>query len=138
MKRRTDDRGSLSIYVAFLAPAVLALSGLVVDGGGALVAKQRAGDQAEQAARAGANAINVEEIRGSGNRWIECSAARGQVSAYFARSRADSYSVVTCDVGQIEVEVVVKYQSIFLGRTFNMRQAATASPVCDVNVLCAP
>lgn len=136
--RRPTDRGSLAIYVALLAPAIFALAGLVIDGGGAMVAKQRAADQAEQAARAGANAIDIDALRGpAGNRWIDCGQARGLVTDYFARSRADSYSVGICDVNEITVSVTVKYESILLGKTFNMTQVATASPICDTDQLCA-
>lgn len=138
MPRRPDDRGSLSIFVVVLAPAILALAGLVIDGGGALVAKQRAADQAEQAARAGANAINIEQLRSpAGNRWIACADAGPLVDAYFARSRADSYSVVACDVTSITVSVTVKYESIILGQVFSMTQDATASPICGTDQLCA-
>lgn len=137
MRRFRNDSGSLSLYVAILAVPILLLAGLVIDGGGALVAKQRAADQAEQAARAGANAIDIAVLRDSGNKWLNCADATGRVQAYRAQSPADDYSVVSCDVNRIEVMVEVKYQSIILGRTFTMRQAATASPICETDQLCS-
>jgi Flp pilus assembly protein TadG len=43
--------------------ALMALLGLVVDGGAALSAHQAATDEAEQAARAGAGALSVDALR---------------------------------------------------------------------------
>lgn len=136
MRRGTDDRGTLSIYVAFLAPAILALSSLVIDGGGALVAKQRAADQAEQAARAGANAINIAVLRDTGERQIDCAQAQGLVDDYFAVSTGDTHTFGPCSVGRVSVTVTVLYKSIFLGRTFNMTDTASASPICETDTLC--
>lgn len=136
MRWGSDDRGTLSLYVAFLAPAILALSGLVIDGGGALVAKQRAADQAEQAARAGANAIDIGVLRDSGDRQIDCVAAQGLVTGYFAVSRADSHTFGPCSTGRVSVSVTVQYKSIFLGKTFNMTDTASASPICEADTLC--
>ena len=138
MSRVGNDRGSLSVYVAVLALPLLLLSGLLIDGGGALVAKASAANQAEQAARAGANAIDITELRSpSGNRWIACNEAGPLVDAYFAGSRAESYAVAACDANSIAVSVTVTYESVILGKTFSMTQIATASPICDTDKLCA-
>lgn len=136
MRRRSDDRGTLAIYVAFLAPAVLALSSLVIDGGGALVAKQRATDQAEQAARAGANAIDIAVLRDTGDRQIDCTQAQGLVTDYFAVSTGDTHTFGPCSAGRVSVSVTVQYKSIFLGKTFNMTGTASASPICETDTLC--
>ena len=52
-----DQDGSLSAFVVLLLVAMMALLGLVVDGGSALGARQSAADEAEQAARAGAGTL---------------------------------------------------------------------------------
>ncbi len=48
----TRDRGSVSLWVVIFAFVTLALLILIVDGGQVIVAKSRAADIAEQAARA--------------------------------------------------------------------------------------
>jgi len=53
--RRRRERGAVGAFVAVLAPVVIALVGLVYDGGLALEGRQRALDIAEQAARAAGN-----------------------------------------------------------------------------------
>lgn len=50
--RAGTQRGSAALFVAMFAPAMLFMAGLVIDGGSALEARQRASDTAEQAARA--------------------------------------------------------------------------------------
>lgn len=59
---RNED-GSITAFVALLLVALMAMLGLVVDGGSALSAHQAAADEAEQAARAGAGALSVDALR---------------------------------------------------------------------------
>ncbi|WP_091516865.1 hypothetical protein [Amycolatopsis sacchari] len=56
----------MSAFVVVLVSAILALAGLTLDGGLALAAKVRANGQAESAARAGAQAIDLNAYRSSG------------------------------------------------------------------------
>jgi len=55
--RSGRDRGSVSGFVVVLTLAVLACAGLVIDGARVVGAKVEAADHAENAARAGAQAI---------------------------------------------------------------------------------
>jgi hypothetical protein len=52
LRGRDLQRGSAALFVAIFAPAMIFMAGLVIDGGSALEARQRASDTAEQAARA--------------------------------------------------------------------------------------
>jgi hypothetical protein len=61
--RARRQRGSISMFVVIFTISVLMLAGLVYDGGLAIAARQRAADIAEEAARAGANAVNVDALR---------------------------------------------------------------------------
>lgn len=73
--RRSDDdidldgfdgqRGSVAIVMPILAVGLLAIAGLVLDGGAALAARGRAADVAQQAARAGADALAPNSLRRS-------------------------------------------------------------------------
>ncbi len=54
---RCDERGSVSALVIGLAMSFIACAGLAVDGGRLITAKVRASDQAENAARTGAQAL---------------------------------------------------------------------------------
>lgn len=58
-----DERGASTAIVVLFAVALLAVAGLVIDGGYALGARREAMNQAEQAARAGADALNQGALR---------------------------------------------------------------------------
>ena len=58
-----DDRGSITAYLLITTVAIFALAGLVLDGGAALAAHGRAADVAQQAARAGADALDETSLR---------------------------------------------------------------------------
>ena len=62
-RRRADERGVALVVVVLLALAILAVAGLVIDNGYALGAKRQAMNEAEQAARAGSDALNQGDLR---------------------------------------------------------------------------
>lgn len=58
-----DEVGAIAAFVVLIMVGLLALLGLVVDGGTAITAHQAAQVEAEQAARAGAGAVTVDGLR---------------------------------------------------------------------------
>ncbi|MGL5826824.1 MAG: TadE/TadG family type IV pilus assembly protein, partial [Nocardioides sp.] len=62
-KKRRNERGAATPFVVLFTVALLAVAGLVIDGGYALGAKREAMNDAEQAARAGADALNTGALR---------------------------------------------------------------------------
>lgn len=62
-RSRGCERGSLTALTAVMAVALLAMVGLVVDGGRDVVAQRTAMDEAAEAARAGAEAVSVAALR---------------------------------------------------------------------------
>jgi Flp pilus assembly protein TadG len=58
-----DERGQATAFMAIFVVALLAVAGLVIDGGYTLAAKRRAIDEAEGAARAGAQALTPASLR---------------------------------------------------------------------------
>jgi len=61
------DRGSAALWLAITMVGLLAMAGLVLDGGAAIAARERAADVAQQAARAGADALSAGGVfSGSG------------------------------------------------------------------------
>jgi len=61
--RRPDDRGSVAVFTVVFAVAVIFLTALIVDGGNAMNARERAADIAGQAARAAADDISPATLR---------------------------------------------------------------------------
>lgn len=56
--RRTSQRGAIVAFVVVIVAALFMLIGLVVDGGRILTARAHASDDAQEAARAGAQQLN--------------------------------------------------------------------------------
>jgi Flp pilus assembly protein TadG len=79
-RSRRED-GSLSVFVVILATALFALVGLVVDAGRAIAAKGAAIDEAEQAARTGADQVSIDALR-QGQVEIEPAAAVEAAEGY--------------------------------------------------------
>ena len=69
MRRRAcDERGQVTVFVVIFMIALIGLAGLVIEGGVALAARRRAINEAQAAARAGAEALNEGHYRSSGTR----------------------------------------------------------------------
>lgn len=77
------ERGAVSIMMAVLGIGIIAALGLVVDGGRALQALVEAQDLADDAARAGAQAVDLEDWRASGRPVILDDAVVGAAVAEF-------------------------------------------------------
>ena len=80
-RRLRDDRGSIIPLVPILVLALLMLGGLIVDGTRDLNARAEAQAFAEEAARAGATAVNFT----TGDLTLDQSLATSRVAAYCAR-----------------------------------------------------
>jgi Flp pilus assembly protein TadG len=100
-----QDRGSVSAFVVLVMAGLLALLGLVVDGGTALTAHQAAEVEAEQAARAGAGALSVDALR-SGLVQIDGPTAVAAAERFMAETGHPGTAVVVDGV----VSVTVRYR----------------------------
>jgi hypothetical protein len=103
--RARDEGGQVTAFVVIIVVALLALGGLVIDGGNALAAKRRAIDDADGAARAGAQALDPARYRTSGA--LEPVAPRAEQAALAYLSRAGHNGEVHVDGDQIIVTVVI-------------------------------
>src|ERR1035438_2168007 len=92
-----SQRGSIAVFTVIFAIAVIFLTALILDGGIAMNAKERAADIAEQAARAAAGNIDVKALRATGTAAIgagACPLAGSLVASYAQR---DSTGVAAVD-----------------------------------------
>jgi Flp pilus assembly protein TadG len=132
-----SERGAVSVLVIGIAIALFVMAGLVVDGGNAINARQKISDDVEQAARAGADQIDVPTLRQSGIIVV----LEGQ-----ARTAATSYLVgLGYDPGRIGVDVAGNEVTVtaedtistqlltLIGRnTFEVNGEATARPAAGI------
>lgn len=77
-----DDRGQMTAFVVGTVLALWLFAGLVVDGGLALAGKARALDAAQEAARTGAQQLDVARLRSGGDVKLVTGKAAAAASAY--------------------------------------------------------
>jgi Flp pilus assembly protein TadG len=144
MKRR-DETGSITPFVIIVSLAIILLAALVVDGGRQLNAKGRAIAYAQEAARAGAQGINVADPRLDLVPELALKAAR----EYCQQAMAADQQLVTCRAEittvddpsgafkAVAVSTQVRIRAILLGMirksVLNASGEALARPVSGIS-----
>ncbi|MCI0688651.1 MAG: pilus assembly protein TadG-related protein [Sporichthyaceae bacterium] len=128
------DRGSLSVFIALITPPALVLIGLVVDGGMAITARERAADIAEQAARRVADNVDTDALR-AGRIVIlpDCYAKAAEMTAAHGGGQVEACTIS----GPVAtVTITYTYQPAILGMigfdSFQARAVASAEAVVGV------
>ena len=88
------------------------LAGLSVDGGRIIGAREQAWDEAQEAARAGADALSVADLRGQGETVVEVAAAQEAVANYMAAT--GDTAVVTVSAGDMVTVTVTSVVQPYL------------------------
>jgi Flp pilus assembly protein TadG len=104
-RRVEGDSGSLTLMLAALFVALLALTGLVIDGGAKLDAASNATAIAQEAARAGAGQVNQPTAYSSGSFVVNPSLAVSAARQYLTRAGYNGAVTVT---GNTTIRVVVR------------------------------
>jgi Flp pilus assembly protein TadG len=129
-----DESGTATAFVVGFAIVLLACAGLVIDGGTALNARMTLADDVEQAARAGAQEIDIVALRANDVVQLDPRAAEGRAYAYLGGL---GYSVSTANAAgdQITVgaqdQVAPKLLSLIGVPPFDISASATAQAVTD-------
>jgi hypothetical protein len=104
-RRRYDDSGTVTAFVVVFMSALLLMAGLVLDGGLALAAKVDAIDEAQAAARAGAQAVDVPTYRSTGQVTLDPAEAVADSEAYLAATGRTG--TVSVEGEQVTVTVTI-------------------------------
>lgn len=119
------------VLVVLLLPVLLLASGLVLDGGAALSAKDKVLGEAAEAARTGADALNVVAYRQTGKAVPDPVRAKIAVDRYLAAT-GDHYTV-TVSADSVSVGVTTDYRTQLLNLggldVIHVAGHATAHPV---------
>lgn len=83
-RHRHDEAGSTSVFAICVAAVLMLLAGLCIDGGRVLNTRATLADTAEQAARAGAQRVQVGELRRSGTVVFDAREARAAANTYLS------------------------------------------------------
>lgn len=94
MKR---DSGQITAFVVVMTAALILLAGLVLDGGLILSARLRALNEAQEAARSGAQAIDLAAYRDTGHLSLDPAQAVAAANAYLTAIGAEGEARVNGD-----------------------------------------
>jgi len=129
-KQRTRERGSVSILIAALGLALLMSTGLAVDGGRKLGALSEARNIADNAARAGAQAVDVDTYRATGVPTINPAAAMRQANAYLVSQ--GFVGTVAVAGTTVTVTVTITVDPTFLPGTMTATATESATAVAGI------
>lgn len=104
-RRDGTERGTVAIASMILALSVIAAAGLAIDGGRKLNALAEARDLADNAARVGAQEIDVDAYRTTGDPTLDPALAATAANAYLATT--GNSGVVTVSGDEITVTVTL-------------------------------
>jgi Flp pilus assembly protein TadG len=97
------DSGQVTIFVVFLAVALIMCAGLVVDGGRLFAATRDARNTAAGAARAGAQALDVTTFRRTDTAVLNDTEAETRANAFLAAAGYDGTTTVTGDTVTVTI-----------------------------------
>ena len=104
--RLGEEDGMVTAFVVIFTLALLAMAGLVFDGGLALSAKVRAIDDAQAAARAGAQAIDIPLYRQSGTITLDSAQAIADAQGFLAAAGEHGTVTVTGETVDVTVTII--------------------------------
>jgi Flp pilus assembly protein TadG len=137
---RDEERGAVTVFVAIVTVALLAVAGLVTDGGRILAARREAGNVAESAARAGAQAIDVRILRQQNQIALDPSEAAARARAYLTST--GYHGDVEADTQHVQVIVTIHRSTLLLGAAgvhdFTVTSAGNATPIRGVTTQATP
>ncbi|NKQ59013.1 hypothetical protein HFP15_39845 [Amycolatopsis sp. K13G38] len=107
------DEGRTTAFVVVLTIGILTLAGLTLDGGLALAAKVKANGQAEAAARAGAQAIDLTAYRTNGT--LQLVPARAVADAHSYLATVGGAGTVTVSGDTVTVTIASTQPTQLLG-----------------------
>lgn len=129
--RRRSQRGSATVFLLGFAAVLMVGAGLVVDGGLALNKRSQLTDDAEQAARSGANAIDVDTLRGTGVLAVDPDKATAVATDFLSQRGYTNISVVV-NGNEVSTSAEASVDTAILSlvgiNTFTVRGDATATP----------
>lgn len=135
LRRRpaAGDAGQITAFAVVMMAALILLAGLALDGGLTLSARERALGEAQEAARAGAQAINLAVYRQDGKLVLTPGQAVADARAYLARIGATGTASVTGNVVTVTVTIVQPMQILDAAGLRAVTVHATATPELGIN-----
>ena len=115
----------MTVFVVGLTLALMMVAGLVYDGGRILAARRQAHDLADNAARAAAQAVDLDGLRSGSPVELDPLAAQVAAEDYLAATGHDGEVLVTADT--VEVTVTITAPMVLLQLAGISERTVTAS-----------
>jgi Flp pilus assembly protein TadG len=126
--RAQSERGSMTGFVAVIATALVMVAGMAYDGGAILNTHATARRAAAEAARAGAQQVDIDHLRATGELRLDPVAAEDAAEAFLDAAGIDGTAVV--EGTEITVTATIRHELRILpgaDRTITAVQSATAT-----------
>lgn len=123
-----SERGAVSTFLAVIALALLMAAGLAIDGGRKVNALREASHIADNAARAGAQAVDLDTLRTTGDLLLLPDQATDRVDQYLASLGYSAADVIVSGAG-VTVTVDITIDPVLLPTgpmTVSATETATA------------
>lgn len=138
--RTRRDEGSITLFVVVLVAGLLIALGLVVDGGRQLAAQRQTDAVADEAARAGAQALDRTVLRTTGAARLDEAAAAAAAHRYLADAGLDGTVDVTATT--VTVHVTATHPTAVLSvigiAQMSVHATSTAVPVPGIATVETP
>lgn len=129
--RQRGDEGSATGWALLIATVALLMAAVILDGGNAMAARVHALDLAQEAARAGANQLDLTELRTTGQLRLDPAAARAAAQDFL--TSVHSTGTVTATTVQVTVTVTRAQPTMLLSAvgidSITVKATATATPI---------
>src|SRR5215469_6707592 len=112
--RHDPEQGGLSLMIVVLFVVLLALAGIVVDGGAKLAADENAAALAQEAARAGATTVDVSSAYASGSFVVDQGRALDAARRYLIAAGYHQFTLSADGTRAIRVSVTITEPTEFL------------------------
>ena len=130
LSRLRARRGQVTVFIAGASLGLVLVAGLAVDGGRILAGREQAFDEAQEAARAGADALSAGALRTGNPTLVDPTAAVSAVQSYMHAT--DDTARVSVAGDQVTVVVTAQVQTEILSlaglNTVTVTGSATAEP----------
>ncbi len=111
------EQASVSAFVAVVGVALVMVAGMAYDGGQILAAHARARDLASNAARAGAQEIDLDRLRASGQAELDPELAAAAAERYLEAAGPSAEGTASVSGEQITVSVALRQPMVILPMT---------------------
>jgi hypothetical protein len=128
-----EEDGMVTAFVVVFTLGLLLMAGLVLDGGLTLAAKVQAIDDAQAAARAGAQAIDIATYRATGQITLDPAQATADAEDYLAATGHSGTVTVNGNQVAVTVSITQPMQILSIGGIDHLTVTGTGTATAEQN-----